>query len=236
LISGEFTVFSRYPRRMTELIEKASSIRAKSPVPNKSAGGVKSKLRSSESNYGKNEKANLKNLDDEKNIQKYWSYSQLDRITEDPFSKNVVDSQHNIFSAHPPFNFIILYGVQEASLSPKDYYNSQNKIIVDNFDRMILTDVNERIVKLDNGISPMKIVLQEVQLLSMTTAYTPGGQPIAENYQFLARDFYTSDLDLSFIKRSKTVSTSEEPKQVAPEEPTAIAASYMAPPGTNIAV
>ena len=145
---------------------------------------------------------------DEKNLQKYWGYSQLDRITEDPFIKNVKDSNRNIFSAHPPFNFVVLYGAQEASLSPMNYTSSVGREI-DNLDRMIASDTNERMVKVDNVVSPMKIILQEVNLISMATMYSPGGQPIAENYQFIARDTYMTEGDLGFVKNMVTSVTSD---------------------------
>ena len=39
----------------------------------------------------------------------------------------------------------------------------------------------------------LEIVLQNVQLVSMSTSYQSGGQPLIENYQFIARDFYFAD-------------------------------------------
>jgi hypothetical protein len=39
----------------------------------------------------------------------------------------------------------------------------------------------------------MKIVLQNVNLVSMTTSYQSGGSPLVENYQFIARDYYFTD-------------------------------------------
>lgn len=198
IISGEFTMFTRYPRRMTDLIEQATDARVKNPAPQEAFGGVVSPLRSK-----------LDSQEDEQNLQKYWAYSQLDRLTSDPLTKNVKDSGHNIFSAHPPFNFVILYGAQEASMSPLDYTGTGGKVITDNLDRMIVSDINERLVRTDNNASPMKIVLQEVQLLSMATAYNPGGQPVGESYQFIARDLYFTEANLGFIKSSTTINTSD---------------------------
>lgn len=210
LITGEFTVFTRSPRRMTELIEAATEARVLDPNP-KNYGGVFSSLRRGKSTYVDEQgsrKEYYSSEADEKNLQKYWGYSQLDRITEDPFIKNVKDSNRNIFSAHPPFNFVILYGAQEASLSPMNYSSSVGREI-DNLDRMIASDTNERMVKVDNVVSPMKIILQEVNLISMATMYSPGGQPIAENYQFIARDTYMTEGDLGFAKNMVTSVTSD---------------------------
>ena len=72
------------------------------------------------------------------------------------------------------------------------------------------TDINQRTMKADAASSPMKIILQEVQLMNMSTVYTPGGQPVAESYQFIARDYYFTQADLSFIKRLSTSVTSDE--------------------------
>jgi hypothetical protein len=211
LITGEFSVYTRYPRRMTDLIEKATEKRVSNPDPRSQNADIRSTLRSINSS---SDQARLRSLKDEKNIQKYWSYSQLDRITTDPFSSNIIDSNKNIFSAHPPFNFIIMHGIEEVSLSPKNFLNSEEKTIEDNLDRMIITDVNERLVRsgTDNRVSPMKTVIQEVQLMSMATAYSAGGSPVVESYQFIARDFYYTEVDLGFIKNNLTTSEMEEPK------------------------
>jgi hypothetical protein len=210
LITGEFTVYTRYPRRMTDLLEEAARVRSESPSPKAQVNNIISTLRpSSVQNSGQNQNT-ITVEDDEKNVQKYWAQSQLDRVTTDTaFAKNVKDSGHNIFSAHPPFNFIILYGAQEASLTPMNYSSSIDDREVDNIDRMLMADTNERLVRIDNIASPMKVVVQEVNLISMATMYGPGGQPLAENYQFMARDFYMTEADLGFIKNIKTTVTSE---------------------------
>lgn len=211
LITGEFSVYTRYPRRMTDLIEKAAEKRSVNPDPRQQNSDVKSTLRPV--NFNNEANVNLRNLQDEKNIKKYWAYSQLDRISNDPFAKNIVDSGKNIFSAHPPFNFIIMHGVEEVSLSPKDFLKSEDKKIESNLDRMIISDVNERLVRsgTDNKVSPMKTIIQEIQLMSMATNYSAGGAPIVESYQFIARDFYFSEVDLGFIKNQTTTVESEEP-------------------------
>jgi len=210
LITGEFSVYTRSPRRITDLIQEAAQVRSQQSDPRKSDSLVKSTLRNVD--YGSPSSA-IRSLQDEKNIQRYWAYSQLDRISTDPFAKNVIDSGKNIFSAHPPFNFMILYGVEEVSTTAKDYLKAEDKVIESNLDRMMISDINERLVKpnVDNKASPMKIVLQEVQLLSMTTTYASGGVPLVENYQFMARDYYFSEVDLGFIKKTITTNASDEP-------------------------
>lgn len=186
IITGQFSVYSRYPRRMTELLEKAAQVRVQTMSGKKDGTGVVSVMRS------QNESRK-----DEENIQKYWANSQLDRITTDPaITTGSSNNGHNIFSAHPPFNFIIMYGVDDTSLSP--VAGSSNKSTAsmeqrDNLDRLISTDINERKIKLSGANNAMKIVLQNVHLMQMSTEYQSGGAPLIENYAFVARDFYFTE-------------------------------------------
>ena len=80
---------------------------------------------------------------------------------------------------------------------------------------MMISDVNQRTVKSDGIVNPMKIVIQEINLTNMSIAYGPGGQPIGESYQFIARDHYFTEGDLSFIKTGVTSNLSTEPKSAA---------------------
>lgn len=191
IISGQFSIYSRYPRRMTEMLEQAARVRSQSASAKQDASGVVSVMRSQNESKV-----------DEENIQKYWANSQLDRITTDPaITSSVADGQHNIFSAHPPFNFVIVYGVEDSSLSPvgvTDNMTSASMEQRDNLDRIISTDINERKVKMSNQKTPMKIVLQNVHLLQMSTEYQSGGAPLIETYSFVARDFYLTEAQSGF--------------------------------------
>jgi len=195
LITGEFTMFTRHPRRMTDFLEKAAKIRA----TEKDSRNIRNSIVTKMWPQGTT-------TDDEKNIQKYWASSQLDRITWDPA---VSGNGNHIFSAHPPFNLIIAFGVEETAITPMGSISSETYSIEDNLDRIIYSDVNQRSVKLENLVSPMKVVIQQVQLMNMTTGLSPGGQPVAESYQFMARDYYFTQADLSFIKTLETVNTSD---------------------------
>jgi hypothetical protein len=133
--------------------------------------------------------ANAENKEDEKNITKYWANNKLDRLSAD----NQNSDSRNIFSSHPPFNFIIKYGTQEGSVTTQGRNqgtNSENNFDV--LDRIMATDYNERLVQKNNSTA-MNIVLQSVQLMNMGTTYSAGGQPLLENYQFFARDMYISE-------------------------------------------
>jgi len=186
IITGQFSLYSRYPRRMTELLEKAAQVRVQAISGKKDGTGVVSVMAS------QNESRK-----DEENIEKYWANSQLDRITADPaVTTGSSNNTHNIFSAHPPFNFIIMYGVDDTSLSPTAGTSNTTTASVeqrDNLDRLISTDVNERKIKLFGVNNAMKIVLQNVHLMQMSTEYQSGGIPLIETYAFVARDFYFTE-------------------------------------------
>lgn len=168
---------------MRDLLSDAAATRAKF-YSNDPKSQIQSYLRS-----------NMENVDDEKNIQKYWGendlgrVSSLDRLS---YDRPGADSR-NIFSSHPPFNFIIKHGGQEGSMTTiakKDV--TQQEAEFETVDRLMSLDFNDRLVQ--KSISrPMDIVLQNIHLMSMGTSYQPGGAPLMEAYQFLARDMYISD-------------------------------------------
>jgi len=197
IITGEFSLYSKDPRRVTSLLEKAAINRQSEK--NKSALGRNSIVTRMT--------AQNQSAEDELNLEKYWSISQLDRITSDPATDQI--DKNNIFSAHPPFNFIILYGAEETALSSNFLLMGETKEIKDDLDRINISDVNQRNVRFDDVSRPMKIVIQQVNLISMGTGYSPGGQPVLESYQFMARDFYYSQVDLSFVKDIPTVNLSD---------------------------
>lgn len=189
IISGEFSIYSRYPGRMRDLLSKAAQKRAKFSSSN-GDGRIESFLTGSE--------------EDEKNIEKYWANSQLDRIVSVNSGQDMGLNERNIFSAHPPFNFIIKYGMQEGSVST--IARNKGTGSEDNFDvldRLMATDYNDRLSQKTSS-DAMNIVVQSVHLTNMGTTYSVGGQPLVETYQFLARDFYISDGSIR-----KSVQTSE---------------------------
>jgi len=189
IVAGNMVLVFRYPRRMTDLLEKAAKVRTES-VGRKPTEHVISLL---------SDTAEGLNSEDEKNIQKYWARSQLDRIANDPGNKGEYESYNkNIFSAHPPFNLIIYCGTQEDGLSLRSSQQSTNNTAsIDNYDRILSTDYNTRLTKITNQRTPMKIVLQSVQLMNMSTGYDTAGSPIQEAYEFIAKDTYFTIADES---------------------------------------
>jgi len=200
IINGEITIFTRYPRRMTELLEIAAQMRVAAAKDKNSPNKIASNLRST-----------FENEEDERLMDKYWARSQLDRVSQDPFAKNVQNSNRNIFSAHPPFNFVIVYGLEEIALTPTNAFQNQDEKRTDLTDQMIISDYNQRTVKSSNLTTPMKIIIQEVNLMNMSMVYTPGGQALAETYQFIARDHYFSEVPDDLIKTSTTFVASNTP-------------------------
>ena len=209
LITGEMVVYTRYPGRMRDLLTSAAEQRV---LFNSSEPGV-SRIQSFLT--GNNEQS----LDDEKNLQKYWKRSNLDRLTAD----NVNVDKRNIFSSHPPFNFIIKYGTQEGSLSTvgRNMGNDSGDNL-ETLDRIMATDYNERLVKSSKTNSEMDIVLQDVHLTSMGTSIAPGGQVMVESYQFIARDMYISNGNIRNTEHSvfsavdSTGAENTEPNKVQP--------------------
>lgn len=176
IISGEFSVYSRYPGRMRDLLSEAAKQRA--AFAKSGEGRLESYLTGND----------LQSVEDEKNIEKYWAYSQLDRLSSDDNADN-----RNIFSAHPPFNFIVKYGTQEGSVTTTGRNKgNDNQDNFDVLDRLMATDYNERLIQKSSS-DFMNIVLQSVQLTNMGTTYSVGGQPLIESYQFMARDMYVSE-------------------------------------------
>ena len=188
IVAGSFSIYTRHPRRMTELLEKAAKIRSQSVGAKNPSEHVISTLAS-----------NYESSEDEINIQKYWARSQLDRITNDPANSNSYPgSDKHIFSAHPPFNLVIIYGIQENGLVSKGAQQSSNGFNPsDNLDRLLSTDHNTRLTKVNNQKTPMKIVLQNVQLTSMSTGFDTSGAPLQEMYEFMSRDIYFTIADES---------------------------------------
>ena len=108
------------------------------------------------------------------------------------------------------------------ALSPKNLFQSEDIEIpshIDNISRTMLSDVNQRVVKSTSLNSPMKIVLQEVNLMNMSSVYSPGGQALIETYQFMARDHYFTEADMSFIKQISADNISSVPSpDLSPED------------------
>lgn len=162
IITGAFSVVSMYPYMMTEAIAKAAIQRS-----------ILSK-----NGYGWTQYPLHSPGVDEANIDKFWNKN-IDPGTADL----------NMFSVHPPFNFIIQYGMQETSVvpnNPSTRANDLKQMFKDNDPMM--SDTNERLVKNPIKQHGTKILLESIEIISKSIEYTTDGSPLLETYTFMARD------------------------------------------------
>ena len=95
----------------------------------------------------------------------------------------------HIFSVHPPFNLIILYGLQNLSVNPGTYAGDRYEIWEKYAqDTPLAFDINERLVESDPEDQATRIVLEAVEFSDMSTGYGPDGSVVTETYSFFARD------------------------------------------------
>lgn len=139
----------------------------------------------------------IRGLDkDEELIDQYWGRNMNDD------SAYSLDGK-NLFSSHPPFNLVIVYGIQSSSITGSSAERSQE--IVTNYrsdDTPLLTDINERLVQSD-PTTPMRIVLENVELTKLHVEYQPDGTPLFESYSFFARDMITPRLDNNYDAKNR---------------------------------
>ncbi len=163
IITGAFSMIVKEPHGLTKKIAKASQIRANS------AGNEKSNLNRI---YGIDE--------DEANIDRYWRRH---------YDSNLEVNQQHLFSIHPPFNFIIRYGLQTTSVgtqSPTVRAEQLRQYFKD--EPFIHSDYNERLVPVKSKELEHRILLENVELTSKSLEYNSEGDPILETYTFMARD------------------------------------------------
>ena len=159
IIEGSFVLVTKSPDYMRRLLEKAADTRAKN-------GGSYSYFKGL--------------TEDDKRIDQYWGKN-LDPA--------IASAGKNVFSVHPPFSFIIVYGIQSTSIN--DFASSQS--IDDSqqvffHDSLLMADVNDRLVDAALPITSRRIVLDSCELTGMSTGYTSDGSAIMETYNFIARD------------------------------------------------
>jgi hypothetical protein len=160
IVNGMFRLSTKYPDYIADLISDAANARLN--------GATSTPIRG---------------LDiDEANIQSFWT-----RNFNDETAKSI--GGRNVFSSHPPFNFIIQYGVQSPSIYNPSFQTSD---LFDAFqeDDPLMTDINERLVG-GTPISNMQYRIEDVELTGMQTEYTVDGQVCSEVYTFVARDMYS---------------------------------------------
>jgi hypothetical protein len=161
LVSGAFTIATLYPDYLKELIAAAAENR-------------------SQKNQMDNQSYHRALTQDDKLIEQYWGNNLLDA--------GMGASGQHVFSVHPPFNFIVVYGVQPVSV-PDDATNYQSFYSnhYNDRDNVMLTDDNHRLVESD-PLYQNRIIIDAVEIKACQRSYDPDGALCAETYSFFARD------------------------------------------------
>lgn len=122
--------------------------------------------------------------EDEKNIEKYWTRN---------IDPDTIGYKH-IFSSHPPFNFYLVYGIQDISISPvgADKYDALYEQYKSNDNQLVL-NTNHRLVEADPNNYTMRMVIDSVEITQLQVEYTTDGSVCAEVYSFFARDMRNVD-------------------------------------------
>lgn len=161
LISGQMMFATKSPDYMRRLLTKAAQSRARA------GAGV---------NY-----RNYRDLtNDDINIERFWGKN---------IDPAISGQGKHLFSVHPPFSLVIVYGIQNLSLNPSTFAKEQNDIW-DSYrgDSALAHDINERLVDSDPQDNATRIVLEAIELVDCTTGYGPDGAVVTETYNFFARD------------------------------------------------
>jgi hypothetical protein len=173
IVNGAFTIATTSTDYMTRLVSKAASERA-----HKNASYV------------------IRGLDkDERNIEQYWSRNVAD--------DTAYGGSKSLFSSHPPFNFVIVYGVQSTSVTNNG--NARLDEVIEQYrnDTPLMTDINERLVASDPN-NAMRTVIENVEITGVQVELNPDGQVCAETYQFFARDIINPKLTSNYVKKKKS--------------------------------
>lgn len=168
IVGGKFSLVTRYPDYMKRLLEKAASVRAR----------------------GQSSYRYYRDLtEDDRNIEKYWGKN-LDPA--------YAQAGNHLFSVHPPFSLVIVYGIQNLSLSDGDLFRDNRNAIYNSYRKgpygpetninPLISDVNERLVESDQVDQANRIVLEACELTEVQRAIGSDGAVLTETYEFLARD------------------------------------------------
>lgn len=159
LIEGKFILFPKSPDYMRRLLEKAADTRATQAASYQYYRGL---------------------TEDDTLIDKYWGKN---------LDPGVQSAGKNIFSAHPPFSFIIAYGVQSTSIAQYDTLkNIDDRVQYYNQNNILMSDTNDRLVDSDPSGSKNRVILDACEITNMSTGYGSNGAPVMETYSFFARD------------------------------------------------
>lgn len=157
IVTGAFSIATRYPNYMADLLAEAAAARSRKN------GGLE--------DYGR------PLTDDDVNIDQYWGRSM------DPVLNK---TGANIFSIHPPFTFVVNYGIQSMSVENTSVYENY----YGNFRQSseYVTDANHRLVSADSDRVSFKLYIDAVELKNVQRQFSSTGEVCTEVYTFIARD------------------------------------------------
>jgi hypothetical protein len=178
IISGSFRITTTTPGYMTDIISKAAFART---------SGSGNLLNPQQNKYVPSIAENNSQSTDSDNIDRYWT------INREKSKSGFLDGKH-IFSSHPPFSFVILHGLQSASIQDNAMQHNRGKYESAVTDTALYTDVNERLTETTQAGTD-RIVIDSIELNSCQYEYTPSGQPLSETYTFFAKDFYVTSIN-----------------------------------------
>ena len=121
---------------------------------------------------------------DEQNVENYWG-----RHIE-PGKNN----DNNIFSIHPPFNFVAVYGINDTVFAMPPRPDSQSQYVIDKYNTgygTLSNDDNHTILEADQENNIMRRIIESVEIIDMQVEYNTSGQVCSEVYTFMARDAYS---------------------------------------------
>ena len=197
IISGMFSLIVTEPFLLTTKISESAAIRARTSQARSGA-------------YA------LRHLDgDIANIQRYWRRN---------YDSALGAGDKHLFSIHPPFNFLIKYGMQDTSVHTRaPTATARANEVRQNFksNGPMWTDTNERLYDTgsSNGVpNGGKILLENIELTSKSIEYDSSGDPILETYGFIARDERIVDepYTMNVSKTAYPQSTGSDPTTPAP--------------------
>lgn len=126
----------------------------------------------------------IRGLDtDEANIEKYWTRAV------DPTTLGT----RNLWSSHPPFNFICVYGMESTNIIHNPEGRKAELAALYEKNGALMIDYNERLVEA-NVTGTGRLCIENVELTSMQCEYTPDGQVVSEVYSFVAHDIITMSI------------------------------------------
>lgn len=162
LVNGQFSLLTTHPTYLKEKLAEAAKSRAE-----------------------RNTTTVMRDVTGrEEQIEKYWAKNLGDDISQNKYK--------HIFSSHPPFNLIIVYGIQSSSVVGSPTVRQQELTDwLSNGDHAVLyTDTNERLVYYEQNQDTMRFVIEACDIVSMQSAYGSEGDVCMETYNFIARDIY----------------------------------------------